>query len=296
MIPVACSFIYFLLQYRKEVNNVIELGLTTFHEHGSLMNKDTLTLEEYASFFPIIEMDTSFYGIKPASTSQKWVNATPDSFKFIVKAYKAMTKHAKWEEWYDSEDEMYAAFEAFLVPFKQAGKLGAILFQFPSYFDCTREHVAYLKAIRARFPNDIIAIEFRNSSWYSEAFRSSMIAFMTKHHFSLVLVDQPQVPIHSVPFIPIVTNLDFVFIRLHGRHKGNWLDKSPDWRLKRNLYCYSKEELLELSSTVKTLEARTIAIIFNNNSAGDAAPNAVLLKELIGLEYDGLNPNQLSLF
>lgn len=275
---------------------MIKIGLTTFKEHGSLLNKDELTLSEYASFYPIIELNTSFYGIPRTSTSEKWVNETQDGFQFIVKAYKGMTKHADWQEAYESEKEMYRIFSSFLAPLRDNQRLGAILFQFPSYFNCTRENVQYLRKIRAFLPHDMIAIELRNDSWYKEDFREDLFHFMREMAFSLVIVDQPQVPIHSVPFVPVITNESFVYLRLHGRNKGNWRDKSGDWRRKRNLYCYSETELTEFATILNDFPVKDPVIIFNNNSDGDAAPNSQTLKQLLGIDYTGLNPNQLTLF
>ncbi len=275
---------------------MIQIGMTTFAEHGSLLNKPELTLEEYASYFPIVELDTCFYGIKSAEVSQSWVLRTPDKFKFIVKAYKGMTKHSDWDDYYESELEMFTKYQEFLSPLKESNKLSAILFQFPASFQCTKENVSYLKTIRTYYPNEQIAIEFRNSSWYDENIKESMLRFMRDNHFSLVIVDEPQIPLHSVPFDLSITNTSFVFVRIHGRNKGNWLDNSQNWRKKRNLYCYSKEELSELGKSFAELEADNIAVIFNNNSNRDAAPNGMLLKSILGIEYCGLNPTQTSLF
>ncbi|HCM89398.1 MULTISPECIES: DUF72 domain-containing protein [Vagococcus] len=275
---------------------MIKIGMTTFHEHGSLLNKTKLTLEEYASYFPIVELDTCFYGIKSPETSQSWVDRTPSEFKFILKVYKGMTKHGSWDEYYESEEQMFLAYQAFIEPLKKANKLAFILFQFPASFNCTKENVAYLRKIRNYYKEENIAVEFRNSSWYDEKMKESMISFMKKMSFSLVIVDQPQVALHSVPFDVTLTNLEFVFVRLHGRNKGNWLDNSDDWRKKRNLYCYSREELTALANSLKQLSAKDIYVIFNNNSAQDAAPNGTLLKNILGVEYQGLNPKQTSLF
>lgn len=275
---------------------MIKIGMTTFDEHGSLMNKAKLTLEEYASYFPVVELDTCFYGIKSAKTSQGWVKRTPDSFQFIVKAYKGMTKHSSWSDYYSSEEEMFISYQEFLEPLKQAKKLSAVLFQFPASFKCTKENVNYLKKIREYFPEESLAIEFRNGTWYDEKVKTSMLFFMEKHQLSLTIVDSPQVARHSVPFDLTVTNDTYVFVRLHGRNKGNWLDNSDEWRSKRNLYCYSEIELKVLGEQLNQVKAKEVVVIFNNNSARDAAPNGLLLKKILGVEYMGLNPNQTSLF
>ena len=275
---------------------MIKIGMTTFSEHGDLLNKKNLTLEEYASFFPVIELDTCFYGIRDKAHSQSWVEKTPSHFKFIVKAYKGMTKHRPYSEYYESEKEMFAAFEAFLEPLVQSGKLGSVLFQFPANFTCTTNNVKYLRLLREYYPRIPISIEFRNGTWYHEKMKEAMITFMKTYHYTLVTVDQPQVAHHSVPLDFTVTNEEQAFIRLHGRNKGNWLDDSEEWRSKRNLYCYSERELSEFQQHIQQLQAKEIMVIFNNNSDKDAAPNGMQLKELLGVEYHGLNPNQTSLF
>ena len=275
---------------------MIQIGMTTFHEHGSLLNKNKLTLEEYAGFFPVIELDTPFYGIKGPESSQKWVEKTPSKFKFILKAYKGMTKHASFEDYYSTEHEMFEAYKRFISPVQETNKLGSILFQFPASFSCNAENVKYLRQIRMYYPDEPISIEFRNSSWYNEKMKASMMTFMADYKFTLVMVDEPQVALHSVPFDSTVTNNEFAFVRLHGRNKGNWLDNSEDWRKKRNLYCYSEKELKELAQTLSKVEAKETVVIFNNNSAKDAAPNGMLLKKILGVSYEGLNPNQTSLF
>lgn len=275
---------------------MIKIGMTTFSEHGSLLNKKKLTVEEYASYFPVVELATCFYGIKTKETSQAWVDKTPANFKFILKAYKGMTRHSSYDKYYQSEKEMFDAYQEFLEPIKSSDKLGSILFQFPSSFTCTKENVNYLRKIREYYQTEPISIEFRDSSWYEDKVKNEMIQFMTHHQFSLVMVDEPQIPRHSVPFDTTVTNDNLVFVRLHGRNKGNWLDNSDDWRSKRNLYCYSESELEKLANELKNIKAKEILVIFNNNSGNDAAPNGMLLKKILDVEFAGLNPAQTSLF
>jgi len=72
---------------------------------------------------------------------------------------------------------------------------------------------------------------------------------------------------------------------------------SQEWRHVRCLYRYSEEELQELATSLREIgrEAKDVYVYFNNNSAGDAAPNAKRLIEILGLEYE-LAPRQISLF
>lgn len=275
---------------------MIDIGLTTFKEHGKLLNKSFLTLSEYASLFPIVEMNTSFYGIKSPTVSQKWVDETPNNFSFIVKAFKAMTNHAKWEDYYDTQQLMDDAFKLFLSPLVENGRLSSILCQFPSYFICNKQNVEYLRNLRTRFKGYPIALEFRSETWYSETIRKDMLLFMRNQGYTLVIVDEPQVARHSVPFLSEMTTPGYAYIRLHGRNKRYWAEKSSDWRKKRTLYRYTDEELKWLANEVKQLETKQTVVIFNNNSGGDAGENGLSLKKLLGIDYKGLNPIQLNLF
>lgn len=275
------------------------LGLTSWSEHVRLdTTKRKLSLKDYASKLPLVEIDTLFYGLKDASVVQKWIEETPDNFRFIVKAHQCMTLHRHWQEFFDSEKELYQRFMESLNPMRQAGKLACLLLQFPPAFDCTQEHIIYLKRLRVIFKGWPLAIEFRHDSWFSDKLVVEMLTFMEDNEFSLVVVDEPQVKEQSVPWKPVVTNQAFVLVRLHGRNQKGWLDKTETWRKNRTLYDYSESELVTLAKELYRLERQTkqLAVIFNNNSGGHAAGNCLRLKELLGIEYQDLNPEQTQLF
>ena len=54
-------------------------------------------LRTYSEYFPIVEVDSSFYAMQPARNYTKWAMETPKDFSFIVKAYQGMTGHMKGE-------------------------------------------------------------------------------------------------------------------------------------------------------------------------------------------------------
>ena len=278
------------------MSTIIAIGTTSFKEHGKLLGKSFLTLSDYASLFPVVEMNTSFYGIKSADTTQKWVDETPEIFKFSVKAFKVMTKHAKLEDYYSSVSDMDSAFKAFLSPLVKNNRLATILCQFPSYFTCNKENVKYLTDLRNRYQNYPMAVEFRSASWYQDKVKMDMLDFMRKQNYTLVTVDEPQVAYHSIPFLTDVTNSHLSYVRLHGRNKLFWTDKSTDWRKKRTLYRYTDEELDDLAEKIVSIDAKQTIVIFNNNSGGDAGENALNFKRKCGIDYEGLNPTQLNLF
>ncbi|MBP1044083.1 DUF72 domain-containing protein [Vagococcus sp. BWB3-3] len=277
---------------------MINIGLTTWSEHTSLLKKIKPTLGEYASKLPVVEIDNPFYGIPSPKTFENWESQTPDGFKFLVKANQAMTLQTSWEDYYESERSLYEVYRKAIAPLSRTNKLEAILCQFPAMFDCTKENILHLRRMR-HFLGDLpLSIELRHPSWYEPQYLQQTLAFMRAHEFILLTIDEPQVQDRSIPFYPIVTHPDKAIFRLHGRYKDGWLAKGDDWRKRRTLYRYNQEELEEIKEAVIKVasQVKTTTIIFNNNSGGDAADNALALKELLAIDYSGLNPEQIDLF
>lgn len=277
---------------------MIRVGLTRFDEHVSLTGKNRSTLFEYASYLPLVELDTAFYAIPKKTSVENWISQVPKSFRFILKGYSGLTKQEREPAYYASEEEMAAAFLEAMQPLIEEGRLFCFLLQFPAYFVCNKENVNYLRKLHHLLGEVPITIEFRNESWYEEKMLVPMRKFMEEYHFSLGIIDEPQVPNRSVPLDGFVTNPDFAMMRLHGRNVQGWSEKGEDWRQRRTLYRYNHEELMEIKNLVEQVQGQTkeVAVIFNNNSGGDAADNGLELVKLLGLEYTDLNPKQLDLF
>ncbi|MFU0790592.1 DUF72 domain-containing protein [Cerasibacillus sp. JNUCC 74] len=284
---------------------MIYIGLTGWGDHYSLYPaqiKPKDKLAEYSSHFLVVEVDASFYAVQPVHNAEKWVSETPENFRFVVKAYQGMTGHRRREDDpFSTKAEMFRAFKESLKPYQQANKLAMVLFQFPPWFDCTKENVTYLRYCK-KMMNDIpVALEFRNQSWFSERFRDSTLMFMKEEGWIHSVVDEPQAGEGSIPTILVATNDDLTLIRLHGRNVHGWnkpTSADTNWRDIRYLYKYNEKELLEWKTRLEKLkiESKDIIVLFNNNSGGDAAGNAKQLQELLGIEYDGLAPKQLDLF
>lgn len=277
---------------------MIKIGLTSFKEHEKLTGKKNNTLYDYASVLSLVELDTAYYGIPRKSSVEKWVNEVPASFRFVMKAYQGISVQGDWQKYYQSEEEMIERFLDVMAPMSESGKLFCFLVQFPASFKCTKENVAYLRKLRKWFNGYPVAIELRDYSWYSDQFLSRTRQFMTRAMFSLAIIDEPQLLNTTIPFDPNVTNTDFTLFRFHGRNEQGWQANDQDWRKKRTLYRYSEEELQELAAAIKKVDGATkhVGVIFNNNSGGDAAENALALQKILGIEPDELNPKQIDLF
>ncbi|GGC88511.1 DUF72 domain-containing protein [Enterococcus wangshanyuanii] len=277
---------------------MIRLGLTSFNEHDKLTGKKRSTLYEYAGYLPFVEMDTAYYGIPRQESVIEWTKSVPENFRFVMKVYSGISCQGEWQQYYQNEQEMVTAFLTSMQPMIESGKLYAFLVQFSGTFSCTKENVQYLEKIRHWFAGYPLAIELRNGSWYTEKYLKQTLSFMKKNEFSLVIVDEPQIPTNPVPFFPFVTNEQFVLFRLHGRNAAGWMANDKDWRKKRTLYRYNADEIADLSEAVEKIAgaAKEVGVIFNNNSGGDAAGNLLEMKAALGIKYDQLNPKQIDLF
>jgi len=280
---------------------MITIGLTGWGDHDSLYGNTPARdkLKDYSSYFPVVEVDASFYAIQPVKNAERWVADTPSSFQFIVKAYQGMTGHQRGEIPFQDKHEMFNAYRESLKPYQEAGKLAMVLFQFPPWFDCKRENVHYLRWCRKEMGEIPCALEFRHQSWFQAGMKEKTLQFMEKEKWVHSICDEPQAGSGSIPTVLETTTKDQVLVRFHGRNVAGWNKKTGDnWREVRYLYRYNEKELKEWAVRVKQLEQKVnnVFVLFNNNSGGDAADNAQEMIELLGIEYNDLNPRQLDLF
>ncbi|GAB3044527.1 DUF72 domain-containing protein [Virgibacillus ainsalahensis] len=283
---------------------MIYIGLTGWGDHYSLYPpqvKSTDKLSEYSSHFPVVEVDASFYAVQPYRNASKWVSETPENFRFVVKAYQGMTGHQRGDIPFETKPEMFQAFKESLKPYQDAGKLAMVLFQFPPWFDCSKENVNYLRYCRKMMEDIPVALEFRNQSWFNTRYRGDTLSFMQQEGWIHSIADEPQAGDGSIPIVSKATHPDMTLIRLHGRNFHGWNKPNSadtNWREVRYLYKYNQAELLEWKKRIQELskDTKDIIVLFNNNSGGDAAGNAKEFQSMLGIEYEGLSSKQMELF
>ncbi|MBI0577581.1 DUF72 domain-containing protein [Neobacillus cucumis] len=281
---------------------MIYIGVTGWGDHDSLYPGQISPrdkLKEFAGHFPIVEVDSAFYAIQPQRNAEKWVNETPESFQFIVKAYQGMTGHMRGEIPFQNKQEMFSAFKDSLEPYINKNKLAMVLFQFPPWFQCARENVEYLRWCKNEMGEIPCALEFRNQSWFAPQYRIKTLDFMKKEAWIHSICDEPQSGEGSIPTVLETLDSEKVLIRFHGRNVHGWQKRNADnWREVRYLYRYNPQELEEWAASLKNLEteSKDVYVLFNNNSGGDAADNAKEMIDLLEIEYGGLAPRQLDLF
>ena len=282
---------------------MINIGLTGWGDHDTLyedLERKTDKLKKYASHFPIVELDASYYAIQPERNIQKWINETPKRFQFVVKIHQALTLHADFRDFAETRQELFDKFKEMLKPLQENEKLAMVLVQFPPWFDCSSQNIKYILYVKQQLKDFPICVEFRHQSWFNERFKEETLTFLTEHQIIHAVVDEPQVNDGSIPLVNRITS-DIAFVRYHGRNVHGWTKKDmtdQEWRDVRYLYNYNDQELYDLAQKVKILEqkAKKVYVVFNNNSGGHAAQNAKTYQDMLGIDYEGLAPQQLKLF
>lgn len=280
---------------------MIYIGVTGWGDHHRLYPNGTKQQDKlhiYSGHFPVVEVDSSFYAILSSRNYERWISETPESFRFVVKAYQGLTGHNRFTDSPPSLDDMFDSFRASIEPLMRKNRLLNVLFQYPPWFNCTREHVEYLRYTKKKMDQVPLALEFRHQSWFDPRWRKKTLNFMRKEGWIHTICDEPQAGVGSVPTVLQVTNPQQTMIRFHGRNLRGWTAKGPSWKDVRYLYRYSVQELLEWKQHIVQLSTQTkhLVLLFNNNSGGDATDNAKQMIQLLGLQYSGLAPRQLDLF
>lgn len=268
----------------------ILVGTCAWSDHegfypGGLAPGDRLPF--YARHFPLVEVDSTYYRLQPERNFRLWAQRTPPGFRFDVKAYRSMTRHVRpGQEDAVPAEEAFLRFTAALEPLREAGKLRAVLFQFPPWFRRGPEAVRYLEEVRARMEGFLVAVEFRHASWFAGAARARTLDLLRDLGFVHVVCDEPQVGTGCVPAVVEVTHPELAVVRFHGRNRATWYlrgGRSAD----RFRYLYGEDELREWVPHVRLLaeRAREVHLLMNNNYGDYAVRNAFQLARLLGLDY-----------
>lgn len=263
-------------------------------------------LRFYAAHFDTVEVNTTFYGQPRPDVAADWVRRTPDRYMFSLKLYQKFTHPRMFREaalksapgsdgtlldllaqvtQSDIDD-----FRSGIEPIARAGKLGALLAQFPASFKASegsREYLAQLLRLLSDYP---LAIELRHRSW-SDAFADTM-QLLNAFQAAWVQIDEPKFKF-SIRQNALPNIAGFYYMRVHGRNAAQWW--RPDTRDDRYNYLYSNEELKEFSETAKAADAlvKKAYLYTNNHFAAKSVVNAVMLKAQMGEPVDGEYPPAL---
>jgi uncharacterized protein YecE (DUF72 family) len=226
----------------------------------------------YAGLFPTVELDFSFYAMpKPEQLAKMLVDGGP-RLTFSIKAFQELTHRVDPERWPAVAGEYLAA----IAPLREAGRLEAVLFQFPYQFGYEPGNRRYLDKLLAFFEGVPAAVEFRKADWYA----GRVIGGMKSRGVALTALDMPD--LKGLPPLLEVVTAERAYIRLHGRNKDAWWGSDGAARYD---YLYSDRELEALADRIKRIagQAHRILVYFNNHPKGKAAQNAQMLMQKLGM-------------
>jgi uncharacterized protein YecE (DUF72 family) len=270
-------------------------------------------LSYYAQHFDTVEVDSTYYRLPAEEMVGRWAERTPDGFVMHVKAFGLMTRHPVKVEALppDLRDdaptddkgrverpsrefrgEVFRRFLDALEPLRSAGKLGGILFQFPSYVVYKDAALDYLQWARDRLGDDEMLVEFRHVSWLDDEHRDDTLRFLEELRATHVIVDAPRIE-GAKNVTPTVLSLTSptAYVRFHGRNADTW-NKRGGSAAERFDYLYPDEELQEWVGPLRELagQAEQAYAFFNNNATSpdgrggrmaQAAANAKALQRLL---------------
>ncbi len=257
-------------------------------------------LAYYAKQFPLVEVDSTYYGPPAEATAGLWADRTPQNFVFNIKAFSMLTGHptkpsAIYKDLRPETDkktiypddlppqayeDVWTRFLSALDPLVAANKLGSILFQFPPWFTIKRANKDYLTEVARRCSPLRAVIELRNATWFDGDNQRETLDFLRRHELPFVSVDMPQGYKSSIPPVLAATS-DLAVVRFHG-HSEHWNSKNI---YEKYGYEYSTAELTTWAPKLEHLarEAEQVHVLMNNCRDDFAQRNGAELRKLLGV-------------
>ncbi len=228
--------------------------------------------EYLAQFFSTIEINTSFYHPPAAKMTRDWarrVEHNPE-FQFTVKLWQRFTHDRNANH----QDEK--TFKEGLAPLASAGKLGAVLMQFPWSFKNSKESREYVGGLVMQFVEYPLVLEVRHDSWN----KPEIFEMLHDLGIGFCNIDQPVIGQSIAPSARTTSPVGYV--RLHGRNYEQWFS-SGDHPEERYNYFYKLKDLEPWAERIKNVAEHTDStfVITNNHFEGKAIANALQLVNLV---------------
>ena len=268
-------------------------------------------LKYYASQFSVVEVDSSYYALPSRRNAELWVERTPAHFAFDIKAHglmtgqpsevkrlptdlqKALPKALGEKTRVYAKDlppelraQLWTRFREAIEPLHAAGKLGAVMLQYPRWFVSDARNRAELAEAAERLDGLPCAVEFRSALWFAGTAAASTLRLLKDVGLSFVMVDEPQGMKSSVPPIVAVTAERLAVIRMHGRRADAW-EKTGIPVVERFRYLYDTKELGEWVTRIMEAaeQAREVHVLMNNCYANYGTTNSLELAAMVRKAY-----------
>jgi uncharacterized protein YecE (DUF72 family) len=225
-----------------------------------------------AQYFDAIEINVSFYRPLTPQMATQWLEQVRDQgrFRFTAKLWRGFT-HDRTATAHEEQE-----FKAGLDPLAQAGRLGALLLQFPWSFRNTSENLEYIARLRQQFRDYPLVLEVRHAGWTEPG----VLNALEQLEIGLCNIDQPLFKRSIKP--SAITTSAVGYIRLHGRNYQSWFTENK-YVGERYDYLYSVEELDPWLDRIKAVEqaAEETYVITNNHYLGKAVVNALEITSVL---------------
>jgi uncharacterized protein YecE (DUF72 family) len=251
-------------------------------------------LRFYAEHFNTVEINSTFYGVPAAATVRGWAERTPEDFEFSLKLYQKFTHPGMFHK-ATGEDPSNLGhkdvddFRAAIDPIASAGKLGALLAQFPASFKNDPDARGYVEWLLQQFRDYPIALELRHRSWSDQPVET--LQLLDAFGAAWTQIDEPKFRFSiRQDLLPNVRT--FYYLRLHGRNAAQWWshEKSED----RYNYLYSASELRPFAEAAReaSREVKKAYLYANNHFSAKSVANAAILKHDLGQPLPGEYPRE----
>ena len=249
-------------------------------------------LRFYAEHFNTVEVNSTFYRVPTIATAKGWAERTPAQFEFSLKLYQKFTHPKMFEKATGGDASTLGQkdvdeFRAALDPLADAGKLGALLAQFPASFKNDPESRAYLEILLQHFRDYRVAVELRHKSWSDQPIETMQM--LAEHGAAWTQIDEPKFKLSiRQNLLPNVRT--FYYLRLHGRNAAQWWshENSED----RYNYLYSADELKPFAAAARTASEKVekAYLYANNHFSAKSVANAAILRHDLGQDVPGEYP------
>jgi uncharacterized protein YecE (DUF72 family) len=254
-------------------------------------------LKYYSQIFNCCEINNTFYRPPSPAVAQGWAAKTPGDFTFVIKVWQKFTHPMKIsrkqseEQWEAPTQQDFDEFRAGILPLADAGKLGALLLQYPAGFHRSEENIEKLQNTLKWFYDYPKVIELRHKSW--DANSPEVKALFLENRASGVLIDEPKFATSIRQEAEALG--DIFYFRAHGRNAKAWWHAKESWE--RYDYLYSRDEIRRHAARIKSAAekpgVRKAFAFYNNHARANAPANAIMLSQELGVRLNAMPPEAM---